>query len=208
MKGFVYVMNNPTMPGIVKIGRTTGCCNKRAEQLYNTSVPVKFSVIYTCETNDCVYLEKMVHERLDQDRVSNDREYFRCSPSIAIKTIGDASLELTDAVIIERLTSQVRRQEKLISKLKNRSVDGDLPVFVEVKGIQAGTVTGFHSRLRASIERSGLKKSKIIEDLNLKSRSGLKKWTDGEGMPDAANALRLADLLGVDPQWLVLGVTE
>lgn len=208
MKGSVYVMTNPVMPGVVKIGRTTGCCEKRAEQLYNTSVPARFSVVYICETNDCAYLEKMVHERLDQDRVSSDREYFKCSPSVAIKTISDVSLRLTDEVIIERLRDQLTRQEKLISKLKSRCVDTALPVGVEKRDISAGDVSGFHFRLRSSIESSGTRKSKIIEELNLRSRSGLKKWTDGEGMPDAANALRLANLLGVDPQWLVLGVSK
>lgn len=44
--GVVYVLTNPIMPGIVKIGMTTRSnVNARMQELYGTGVPLPF----TCE---------------------------------------------------------------------------------------------------------------------------------------------------------------
>ena len=40
--GIVYVLTNPAMPGIVKIGRTQSDLGSRLSQLYSTGVPVPF----------------------------------------------------------------------------------------------------------------------------------------------------------------------
>ena len=66
----------------------------------------------------------------------------------------------------------------------------------------------FTERLAIAIDDSGMSNSQIIKALNLKSRSGIKKWLDGAGKPDAENAVRLAVVLGVRPEWLVLGTGE
>ena len=63
----------------------------------------------------------------------------------------------------------------------------------------------FTERLAVAIDDSGMSNSQIIKALKLKSRSGIKKWLDGVGRPDAENAVRLAMVLGVRPEWLVLG---
>lgn len=66
----------------------------------------------------------------------------------------------------------------------------------------------FSDRLAEAVQNSGLANSDIISHLKLKSRSGLKKWLDGVGKPDAENAVKLALLLGVSVEWLVLGTGE
>jgi len=63
----------------------------------------------------------------------------------------------------------------------------------------------FHERLNESVSESGMSRTEIIDALKLKSRSGIKKWMDGTGKPDAENAVKLALLLGVLPEWLILG---
>ena len=44
MTNIVYVLTNPAMPGIVKIGMTDDL-QRRLSQLYNTSVPVQFECV-------------------------------------------------------------------------------------------------------------------------------------------------------------------
>lgn len=41
-KGFVYVLSNPAMPGLVKIGQTTNEITSRMNELNTTSVPSQF----------------------------------------------------------------------------------------------------------------------------------------------------------------------
>lgn len=76
-KGYVYVLTNPAMPGFVKIGRTTGEPEQRAQQLYSTGVPMPFVVSATFYTPDCIELEAICHGALADCRVDGGREFFK-----------------------------------------------------------------------------------------------------------------------------------
>lgn len=75
--GFVYILTNEAMPGLVKIGRTSRDVDLRASELWQTGVPEKFNVFWSCKTPDCVQLEAYVHGDLHEKRVSRSREFFR-----------------------------------------------------------------------------------------------------------------------------------
>lgn len=48
--GIVYVLINPVMPGMVKIGMTTwDNIEERMKELYGTGVPVSFECKYACK---------------------------------------------------------------------------------------------------------------------------------------------------------------
>lgn len=59
--GIVYLLTNPVMPGLVKIGMTAQeDIDKRMKELYTTGVPVPFECQYACKVdkNDCLKLRK------------------------------------------------------------------------------------------------------------------------------------------------------
>ena len=37
--GYVYILTNPSMPGLVKVGKTTNTPNQRMSELHSTGVP-------------------------------------------------------------------------------------------------------------------------------------------------------------------------
>ena len=77
-EGIVYVLSNPAMPGILKIGRTTrASVEDRMRELYNTSVPFQFVCEYACAAKDCAALEKALHAAFAQQRLNPNREFFR-----------------------------------------------------------------------------------------------------------------------------------
>jgi hypothetical protein len=45
-KGFIYVAENSSMAGLLKIGRTEKIPTMRLEELFTTGVPVPFDVAY------------------------------------------------------------------------------------------------------------------------------------------------------------------
>lgn len=47
-KGFVYVLSNAGMPGLLKIGSSTKVPTARAAELNTTGVPSPFEVEYYC----------------------------------------------------------------------------------------------------------------------------------------------------------------
>jgi hypothetical protein len=60
--GHVYVMINPAMPGVVKIGRTRDQTRARARQLYSTGVPKEFIVLWQEYVHDSDKVEQEIHE--------------------------------------------------------------------------------------------------------------------------------------------------
>lgn len=77
MSGIVYLLTNPVMPGLIKIGKTnSNGLESRLQSLYNTSVPVPFQCFYACEVQDPDLVEKKLHNAFGDHRVNQKREFF------------------------------------------------------------------------------------------------------------------------------------
>lgn len=85
--GHVYVMLNPAMPGIVKIGRTRFQTNARARQLHSTGVPKAFIVLWQEFVHDSNIVEREMHKRFGHARVNRRREFFEVEPQQAIRAL-------------------------------------------------------------------------------------------------------------------------
>ena len=78
--GIVYLLTNPVMPGLVKIGMTAKeDIDKRMKELYTTGVPVPFECQFACKVkkSDCVKIEKALHTAFEPQRINANREFFR-----------------------------------------------------------------------------------------------------------------------------------
>jgi hypothetical protein len=88
MSGSIYVLSNPSMPGLLKIGKTRRTVSERMKELYDTGVPTPFK----CEFNIFVPLdvhkaEKGIHRMLSKFRVNNSREFFKINTDEALFAI-------------------------------------------------------------------------------------------------------------------------
>lgn len=107
MKGYVYILSNPSMPGIVKIGRTTRTVHGRAGELYQTGVPTPFVVEHYLATPDCVDLERRMHVLFAGQRVGQDREFFAVDPAYAKQCMVDYLREQIDEIVDLYLPGQM-----------------------------------------------------------------------------------------------------
>ena len=90
--GWVYVLVNPSMPGVVKVGMTTGTPERRARELSAaTGVPRPFSVASAVRVRDPRGVEAAAHRALDARRVNRRREFFRASPAEAERAVRRAA---------------------------------------------------------------------------------------------------------------------
>nr|WP_290898791.1 GIY-YIG nuclease family protein [Azonexus sp.] len=81
----VYVLTNPAMPGLVKIGYTSQEeASSRIAQLYTTGVPVPFTIEFACRVENAVDVEKALHTAFSPSRINPKREFFRIEPEQAI----------------------------------------------------------------------------------------------------------------------------
>jgi hypothetical protein len=92
MAEIVYVLTNEAMPGLIKIGCTTGDLAGRIRGLYQTGVPLPFELFYACEVQDCAFVEKQLHEAFGDHRVSKNREFFRLAPERARAALSIAKI--------------------------------------------------------------------------------------------------------------------
>ena len=93
-EGFIYILRNETMPGLLKIGMTTQVPMERARDLHTTGVPAPFKVELTIYHEDCVKMERLIHLTLGQSRHSQRREFFRIDLVEAKVRVSEIVLEL------------------------------------------------------------------------------------------------------------------
>jgi hypothetical protein len=99
-EGFVYLLSNPSMPGMVKIGRTIRDPAKRAAELTSSSgVPTPFHLEGYVLSPDAVKTEAAVHRAVKGRRVNSRREFFHIEPARALsimrRVAADERLVLT-----------------------------------------------------------------------------------------------------------------
>ena len=75
-KGVIYVLSNPSMPEMLKIGKTTNI-KQRLASLYTTGVPLPFKCVYAKEVDNMDWAEEKLHAGLASTRVNEKREFFR-----------------------------------------------------------------------------------------------------------------------------------
>lgn len=92
--GFVYVMSNQAMPGLVKVGQTSQLAEDRAKDLHTTGVPYGFDVDFRALTSRPVEVEDRAHELLAPYRVASNREFFNTTPEVAIRDVRRAKMEV------------------------------------------------------------------------------------------------------------------
>jgi len=91
---FVYILINEAMPGLVKIGRTTTSVKQRISELNQPAgIPLPFTCYYAARVEDCVKVERKLHEAFGDHRVRDRREFFRLSPHRAQAALELAALE-------------------------------------------------------------------------------------------------------------------
>ena len=76
-KGVVYILTNPAMPGLVKIGKTSRAAEVRMDQLYSTGVPVPCNCLLAVEVEDMQAVEKALHIAFFPYRINKKREFFK-----------------------------------------------------------------------------------------------------------------------------------
>jgi hypothetical protein len=88
MEGIIYLLSNPAMPGIIKIGKTTKEDVKvRMKELYASGVPLPFECDYAARVRNIDEVEKALHTAFSPNRVNPRREFFEIEAAQAIAII-------------------------------------------------------------------------------------------------------------------------
>jgi len=136
----VYVLTNPAMPNLVKIGKTElQDVNLRLGQLYTTGVPFPFELAFACKVANAAEVERALHKAFAPNRVNPKREFFSIDAGQAIAIL--KLLHVDDATQeIEAMASGVLQEEvQAANQYKARRPNLN---FVEM-GIPMGSILHF-----------------------------------------------------------------
>lgn len=134
-KGFVYIMSNPSMPGLIKVGMTRKVPSDRADDLISTAVPDSFEVQYYAFFDDRFSAEKAAHRKLKKYHYK--KEFFKTDVATAIWAIEETGIPFKrlhskyhDDIKVKEIAQQKsieeekKRREQAIKKRK-RDIDLD-----------------------------------------------------------------------------------
>jgi hypothetical protein len=109
--GIVYILTNPAIPGLIKIGFTTHEDVKvRMAQLYsNPGVPLPFECVYAAKVSSAMKVEKALHTAFGPDRINPRREFFEIEAAQAI-----AIIKLLE---VEDVTPKVEKETEAVDEI-------------------------------------------------------------------------------------------
>ena len=162
--GIIYVLTNPAMPGIVKIGKTSrDSVDARLNELYSTGVPVPFECAFAGKVADESKVERAFHLAFGPYRLNPKREFFQIEPEQAIS--------LLELMITEDVTPTLQAEAEKVDaaakagsdRLKARRPNQN---FLEM-GIPAGSVLHFTHSEESCTVLNGRRVSYNGEDISL-----------------------------------------
>jgi hypothetical protein len=99
IRGWVYVLSNQAMPGLVKVGYSTKDPQLRVDELGGTGLPHPFVLEYDVLVVEPRDIEQAVHVRLNSCHEA--KEFFRCTVAEAMAAIQRVAAARSTSIISE-----------------------------------------------------------------------------------------------------------
>ncbi len=130
MHGYVYCLTNESIPGLVKIGKTSRDPQERAAEISSsTGVPTPFTLKWSREVGNMNKAESDLHAALGQYRLSKRREFFRCTPAQALTAAKPLKCFAASTVKAKKKKTPARRKRHSDAALGLSLTLGTLAVF-------------------------------------------------------------------------------
>ena len=111
MKGWVYIITNKAMPGLVKVGQSSKDPELRAQELGNTGIPHPFLVEYDILIDNPYEVEQKAHKSLKKYR--EGKEWFKCSIELAAEEIKKVIANTKREIYHENLINlEIRKKQE------------------------------------------------------------------------------------------------
>ena len=134
--GILYVLTNPHMPGLVKIGCTTGRVEDRIKDLSSaTGVPVAFVCHFAAEVSDMAAKESTLHQLFSDKRVNPRREFFEVAPEKVVLAISMGQF----SEVTPGKTELSQEEERALEKAEDTDTKRRSNIRLEDIGIAPGT---------------------------------------------------------------------
>jgi hypothetical protein len=87
MTEHIYVLSNPSVPGVVKIGKTASSLDQKMAELHAADDPIPLLLEFYAHVKNGEASERAAHAALAEHRIDMEHKFFRTSAEHALKTI-------------------------------------------------------------------------------------------------------------------------
>jgi hypothetical protein len=190
----VYLLTNPTMPDLVKIGRTTDLEARLRQLSTHSGVPVPFECFYACEVANSVKVEKALHDAFGDHRVNSRREFFRLNPDRAVAILELVAIK--DATLIDEVAEDqaeldaLHREQTRREQFRFSMVDiapGSVLTFSKDELITATVVDDKRINFQGEVTSTSAAATKLLHQIGwtLRAAQGPLYWTyEGETLAE------------------------
>ena len=105
MANIIYILTNPSMPGLIKIGVTSNLEERIRSLSSHSGVAIPFECFFAFEVENAEIIEAKIHKGLEDFRVNAKREFFRIDPIKA-----QSLIEVADGIDITPIDDIVEDQ--------------------------------------------------------------------------------------------------
>jgi hypothetical protein len=84
IEGYVYILTNPAMPGLVRIGKTERTVIEHVNELNATRIPAPFKIVHQRKVEHMDQVERDMHQHFHAQRETRGREFFKVTSDSAI----------------------------------------------------------------------------------------------------------------------------
>lgn len=189
----IYILTNPSMPGLVKVGITDNLKERMGTLSSYSSTPVLFECFYACEVDDAKEAEKRIHKAFDANRINPRREFFRINPESIreiLKLIEKKDVTPTEDIVGDSSDLNALNREKEIGSRFRFSMVNIPPNSIlqfskdeEGKEITAAVVDDFKINFENEITSTSAAAKKILHRLGYRGTAyqGTLYWSyEGE----------------------------
>lgn len=109
--GFIYILSNPSMPSVYKVGMTTNSVRQRIQKLGTTGVPRPFEAekVFEIPEPKLRAVERLAHKKLKKKDLHHGKEFFEGSLQDCVMAVEDAIYEITKSEAIELIGQAKQR---------------------------------------------------------------------------------------------------
>ena len=118
MPEIIYILTNPVMPDLVKIGKTRNLEERIRSLSAHTGVPIPFEVFYACEVVDANKIERHLHDGFGDHRINPRREFFRINPERVLSIL--QLLAIREVTPGEDFVNDAEEQQALVKERERR----------------------------------------------------------------------------------------
>jgi hypothetical protein len=127
MNEIVYLLTNPSIPDLVKVGRTSNLENRIRSLSSHSGVAVPFECFHASEVLDAQEVEKRLHDAFGDHRINPKREFFRIHPERVVsilKLVEVRDVTPTEDIVEDQGERETLERERTIRSRFNFSMVG------------------------------------------------------------------------------------